>query len=158
MIFHPYLLKEYRNRWFLFGANKKNLLLTLALDRIISIKEAEKEKFIKNTEIDLETYYDDIIGVSKVLNQRPHLVVMKINKQNAPYVLTKPLHPSQKILKEEADGIIFSILVLWNFELEREILGFGEAIRVLSPKRIKNKIISRLRMAFENYKKPNEED
>ena len=158
MIFHQYLLKKYRNRWFLFGANKKNLLLTLALDRIISIKEAEKEKYIKNTEIDLETYYDDIIGVSKVLNQRPHLVVMKINKQNAPYVLTKPLHSSQKILNEEADGIIFSILVLWNFELEGEILGFGEAIRVLSTKRIKNKIILRLRMAFENYKKTNAED
>jgi len=153
IIFHPYLLKEYRNRWFLFGANKRNALMTLALDRIVSIKEAEKEKYIKNGDIDLETYYDDIIGVSKVPNQRAQLIVMKINNENAPYIITKPLHHSQEVLKEEADGIIFSIRVIWNFELEREILGFGEALHVLSPRRLRNKITHRLREASAHYLK-----
>ena len=72
---------------------------------------------------------------------------------NAPYILTKPLHPSQKILKEESNGTIFSISVTWNFELEREILGFGESIVVLSPKRLRNKINHRIKKMGERYEK-----
>lgn len=151
MIFHPYLLKEYRNRWFMLGVSRKNNIMTLALDRIISVNESASEKYIKNTGIDLDTYYDNIIGVSKVPNQRAQLVVMKISKDNAPYIITKPLHSSQKILKEEEDGCIFSIQVVWNFELEREILGFGEQINVLSPRRLRNKIGHRLKTTLDHY-------
>ncbi|MDQ3111200.1 MAG: WYL domain-containing protein [Bacteroidota bacterium] len=151
MIFYPYLLKEYRNRWFLIGANKKKTILTLALDRFVSVKEIPGEKYLKNIFFDIETYFDDTIGVSKNIGMRPQLVVMKINKMNAPYIITKPIHASQKILKEEDDGLVFSISVTWNFELEREILGFGEAIVVLSPKRLMNKINFRIRKMGEEY-------
>jgi len=37
---------------------------------------------------------------------------MKINKANAPYVKTKPFHHSQQILKEDEEGMIFSINVV----------------------------------------------
>ena len=125
--------------------------MTLALDRIVSVRSAAGEKYIKIDSIDIETFYDDIIGVSKVPNQRAQNIVMKIDKANAPYIITKPLHPSQRILKEEEDGTIFSIQVIWNFELEREILGFGEFLTVLSPRRLKNKITYRFRTACEQY-------
>lgn len=76
---------------------------------------------------------------------------MKIAFAHAPYILTKPLHPSQQLLKEEPDGLIFSIQVIWNFELEREILGFGEFIKVLSPKRLAGKIYKRHKEAVAKY-------
>ena len=50
-----------------------------------------------------------------------------VYQSNAPYVLTKPLHPSQQLIEERDKGIIISIKVQINFELEREILGFGDA-------------------------------
>lgn len=156
IILYPYLLKEYRNRWFVLGASKKGKnLMTLALDRIIDFKELPGEKYHK-PEFDMDTFYLDSIGVSKMPNQRSQLIVMKITKDNAPYVITKPLHHSQKILKEEEDGMIFSIQVVWNFELEREILGFGECLKILSPKRLQSKIIYRLQKAGENYQKKEE--
>ena len=157
LLFYPYLLKEYRNRWFLLGGTKRNNIMTLALDRIVSVKVATGEKYVKLDSIDVDTFYDDIIGVSKVPNQRPQNIVMKIDKANAPYIVTKPIHSSQQILKEDVDGTIFSIKVVWNFELEREILGFGEFIRVLSPRRLKNKISYRFRTAFEQYSEEQEE-
>lgn len=151
IIFHPYLLKEYRNRWFVIGWSKKSKLLTLALDRIASMKEASGEKYIKNTHFEPETYFDDTIGVTKNLGVRPQLVVMKIDRQNAPYIITKPIHPSQQLLKTEDDGMIFSIRVTWNFELEREILGFGEQIKVLSPRRLQSRIHHRVKRMMEMY-------
>ncbi|MBI3134580.1 MAG: WYL domain-containing protein [Bacteroidetes bacterium] len=157
IIFYPYLLKEYRNRWFLLGIQKRgNVVLILALDRIASFKELAGEKFQK-PQFDVFTYFDDVIGVSKMPNQIPQTIVFKISPGNVPYVITKPIHPSQKIMKEEKDGTIFSIDVIWNFELERELLGFGEQIKVLAPRRLQSKIKSCVRRAFENYEKQNAE-
>lgn len=151
IVFYPYLLKEYRNRWFILGANRKGkAIMILALDRIETFKELNSEKYHK-AEFDVSIYFNDVIGVSKMPNQTTQIVVMKIIKEHAPYIITKPIHPSQKILKEDDDGTIFSIEVIWNFELEREILGFGEQIRILSPKRLSGKIQSRLKQTLQKY-------
>ena len=151
IIFYPYLLKEYRNRWFVLGTNKKGFVqMILALDRIVTSSEVAGEKYIP-AKFDVATFFDDVVGVSKGINQRAQQIVMKISRQSTPYILTKPLHPSQIIRKEDQDGTIFSIQVVWNFELEREILGFGEEILVLSPKRLQNKIQQRLRLASKQY-------
>lgn len=151
IVFYPYLLKEYRNRWFILGANRKGkAIMILALDRIETFKELNSEKYHK-AKFDVSIYFNDVIGVSKMPNQTTQIVVMKIIKEHAPYIITKPIHPSQKILKEDDDGTIFSIEVIWNFELEREILGFGEQIKILSPKRLSGKIQSRLKQTLQKY-------
>lgn len=151
IVFYPYLLKEYRNRWFVLGANRKGkATMILALDRIEQFKELNSEKYHK-AEFDVSTYFSDVIGVSKMPNQKPQLIVMKIIKEHAPYIITKPLHASQKILREDPDGTIFSIEVIWNFELEREVLGFGEQVKVLSPKRLSGKIQSRMKHTLSKY-------
>jgi predicted DNA-binding transcriptional regulator YafY len=133
--FSAYLLKEYRNRWFVLGIPHKNRsnLLNLALDRIQTIEEHD-EKYRENTLIDLATYYNDAIGVTKSPGQRDCHVFFWIDNANAPYIITKPLHHTQKLLSEEIDGKIFSIKVILNFELERELLGFGPKIKVLGPR------------------------
>lgn len=153
MIFYPYLLKEYRNRWFVLGIAKKGRsVMNLALDRMEDIRQCTVEKYLK-PDFDVNTYYHDTIGVTKMPSQKPQTVVMKIVREHAPYIITKPIHHSQKILKTETDGSIFSIDVIWNFELEREILGFGEQITVLSPKRLSGKIQSRLKNTISNYQR-----
>lgn len=150
-VFYPYLLKEYRNRWFVLGLKKKGrTVMVLALDRIEEVCILPEEVF-EPPFFNERTFFDNVIGVTKSLAQRTNKVVLQISRENAPYVITKPLHSSQQILKILDDGIILSIDVIWNFELEREILGFGEAVKVLSPKRLAGKITSRLKQALRNY-------
>ncbi len=38
-----------------------------------------------------------------------------------------------------------------NFELEQQILSFGESVQVLAPIELKNRITSRLQQALSNY-------
>ncbi|HTD99833.1 MAG TPA: WYL domain-containing protein [Mucilaginibacter sp.] len=151
--FSAYLLKEYRNRWFVLGIShqRHKPLLNLALDRIQSITGHE-DTYIKNTTIDFATYYNDVIGVTKSPNQRDCEVVFWINSANAPYVITKPLHHTQKLLSEDTDGKIFSIRVIMNFELERELLGFGSKLRVLGPRILVKQIKQQLYETLANYK------
>lgn len=159
LICYPYLLKEYRNRWFLIAqTKKKNLLLTMALDRIIEFQELTKEPFIEYEGTDFDLYFDDLIGVTKTFKDRAHKVVLFVDKYNAPYVLTKPLHQSQKLLKEDENGIIIRIDVVMNFELEREILGFGECMKVLAPRMLASKIKARLSKAKEWYEEKQEKE
>jgi len=151
LIFHPYYLKQYNNRWFVFGLNQEEGIVTwnLSLDRIISIEETSK-LYIKD-EIDWEDYFYDIIGVSKPFEGDIIEVVLMFNKQSAPYIITKPLHPSQKF-KENEDGIEVRIKVIPNYELESLILSFGEKVSVVCPEFFKNIIEKRLNNACENYK------
>lgn len=147
IIFYPYLLKEYRNRWFVLGMKKEGKeVLTLALDRIQSVDKAEQQKFVFPKNFDSSTYFNDIVGVTKNFGNRPVKVRFKASRQQAPYIITKPIHPSQQLEEKLPDGVVFSITVIPNFELERELLGFGNGLRVLSPeslvKRLKQVVAS----------------
>lgn len=144
-IYHPYLLKEYRNRWFLIcRSNKGKLLITLALDRIEAFYELDTKLFKENEGIDFERYYSECIGVTRSEKDRPQKIILKFDSRNAPYVITKPLHHTQQIIENGENGLIIRIDVIPNFELEREILGFGENIEILGPKRLKQQIQRRI--------------
>ena len=146
------MLKEYRSRWFLIAGQKEGrYLLTLALDRMVVFEESTREKFIEHDGIDFDVYFNDLLGVSKNEKDIPRKVLLWIDKAHAPYVLTKPLHHSQTVIKEVPDGVKFRIDVLLNFELEREILGFGEFMKVLSPRLLVGRINKRLEKAGRNY-------
>ncbi|WP_437921935.1 helix-turn-helix transcriptional regulator [Sphingobacterium sp. LRF_L2] len=152
-VYYPYLLKEYRNRWFVICRPRKGkTLITLALDRIEDMAEMTKADYIEYEGVDFERYYADTIGVTKTEKDRGHRVILRIDSYNAPYVLTKPIHNSQQLLtKEENGGITIRLDVVLNFELEREILGFGECIQVLSPKILRDKIKRRTSRMFQQY-------
>lgn len=151
--FSPYLLKEYRNRWFVLGQSHQpnTPLLTLALDRIVSLTEYKEETYRENKTIELSTYYADTIGVTKTPGQPDCEVKLRMKHKDAPYVITKPLHSTQKILSEDADGKVFSIRVVLNFELERELLGFGSRIQVLAPRILRKRIMEHLKGALAYY-------
>ena len=142
LIFYPYLLKEYRNRWFVLGQHKKDQsILTLALDRIQGVVLFPDEPFRGHDQFDPHTYFSSIVGVTRNIGERPANVEFWANSEQAPYIRTKPIHASQQLLEETAAGMRFRITVVLNLELERELLGFGEGLKVLSPARL----VSRLR-------------
>ena len=153
IIFHPFILKEFNNRWFLIGrpgVEAKKPILTFALDRIIEIDYDTSIPYIDEN-FDGDAYYKDIIGVT-VSNTRAERIQFWVDKHNAPYVITKPFHSSQRIIKNTDEGVIFNIFVQINFELERMILGFGDSIQVLKPERLKNRIHEKLVKAVSRYK------
>ncbi|MEM1134252.1 MAG: WYL domain-containing protein [Bacteroidota bacterium] len=151
--FHPFLLKEYRNRWFLLGVKDENSrILNLAIDRIQKIEEG-KFPYLEERKKEVQDFFKDVIGVT-VDNVRPMKVRLFVEKSNAPYVLTKPLHTSQKLIHQDETGIEVEILVKSNFELEREILGFGENMKVLQPEGLRKRIARRFKKSLELYETP----
>jgi predicted DNA-binding transcriptional regulator YafY len=149
--FHPYYLKEYRNRWFVIGVKKRNTpILTLALDRIVSIKPCEV-KYAPRENFSLPNFLHDVIGVTVNQNGQAEKVLLHADNETAPYIITKPLHHSQQIVETLPNGVIISLQVQLNFELEREILGFGDRIKVIAPERLKRRIKETLEHALDLY-------
>ncbi len=146
ILFHPWWLKEYKNRWFLFGAKEDTqVVLNLALDRMINLEIAENIKYRTSLVASVDDYFKDVIGVTISPNLRSEVIKLWVDASNAPYIETKPLHHSQELLQKNFDGsIVVSIKVQLNFELEREILGFGSSMVVLSPTRLRERIAQKI--------------
>lgn len=149
--FHPYLLKEFRNRWFVLGSKKEDgNLLNLALDRIIKIDKSDA-LYVPRPDFNASAYFQHTIGVSVLTNHPPSKVILFVTQKHAPYVLTKPFHPSQKLIDKNYYGITISLDVHHNFELEKDILGFGDGIKVIAPERLKRSIRERLSGGLDLY-------
>lgn len=154
-LFHlsPYLLKEFNNRWFVVGyVNEKKKVMTLALDRIIELESNSSPKFRENTFFERNSYFDCIIGVTRDINSKTESIVLKFDKEEAPYVETKPIHSTQTILAKTENGeITINIQVCLNLELERLIIGFADHVEVIAPKLLRHRIAKRLLLAGMKY-------
>ncbi len=151
IIFHPYFLKQYNNRWYVFGKNDASqFIMNLALDRITTIEESTK-KYIANKSIDFNEYFEDIIGVTLNNDSEVENVVIKVSNELLPYIKTKPIHGSQKLKEQGLSHALISIDVIPNYELESLILSYGEGVEVLYPKPLRDKIKKRVELIFSNY-------
>ncbi len=152
---YPYLLKEYRNRWFLIcekATNRSPQVNIFALDRIHSVTLDKEHPFKKCVDFDPEHFFDDTIGVTRQIGDKARRVVIKIDRQQAPYVESKPFHKSQKVEQRFSDGSIqLSLKVIINNELERLILGYGGHAEVIAPPEFRARVAESVRKAANHY-------
>ena len=151
--FSPCLLKEWHNRWFVFGKTKGSMNVTnLALDRMVSISDCPEETYEEAENFNPDTWFRDFIGVTKG-NGAKVKVRFLAKPPEAPYIETKPIHSSQKVIQRLGDGsVVFQIEVIPNYELEQALINYGEGIKVLSPRSVVRHIAWRLNRAAEQYK------
>lgn len=151
MIIHPWYVKQYNNRWFLFGLDDQKYYITnLALDRIQSLEIAEDIPFVPNENIDFEVYFKDVIGVTiPKADVEKIRIVLQFTKGQFPYITSKPLHPSQEILSDEECKL--AIEVRPTYELDQLILSFGPDVEVLEPTEYREYIKRKLADNLQKY-------
>lgn len=161
--FHPYLLKQYNDRWFLLGAaDSDKKILTFALDRIDKVESLPEKKFAECPE-DIYERFEDIVGVTLYEGRQVEHIVCWVSEVSKGYVNTKPIHESYTPYKGEKEsllheqypqlegGLFFSIDCIPNFELIRELCSFGGNLVVLSPESIRDEIKNRLKAHLSQY-------
>lgn len=153
IVIFPCLLKESRHRWYLIGFKPNdNELAILALDRIVSVETNEEIPFCVNESVDFKHYFDDVIGVSKNIQEKPEDILFRVPQYKRKYIESKPLHSSQRVIKETLDGgCVFSIRVVVNFELYSVLMSYGSNLIVLSPQKVVNHIRKEFNKAILMY-------
>lgn len=151
-ILHPYHIKQFNNRWFLIGLQEGshgNYITNKALDRIVKFSRANVP-FIPNTDIDFNEYFKDIIGVT-LPEDHPvaEEVLLKFDEARFPYVVNKPIHPSQEVKDEEHH--IIKLMVRPNKELEARIFSYGNQVEVLKPEWLRRQIAEKIENLLKKY-------
>lgn len=150
-IIHPYYLKQYNNRWFLFGQDENYSELTnLALDRIVLITE-KSNVFIVNSKVNFDEYFEDFIGVSVIQNRPVEKIILLVDKDKIDYLINKPLHGSQIIRKTKVEQYtVLELRLVINYELITLLFSMSDSIKIQEPEKLKKIIQDRLQKALNN--------
>ena len=127
----------------------KNRIESYALDRIEEYGVSDKP-FVKNESVDFSTFFDDVIGVSVPYNKDivTEEVVLRFSEKRFPYVVSKPIHHTQKVLDEP---YTISIKVKPNRELSQQIFSFIPDVEVVSPEWLRNEIRDKIQENLKKY-------
>lgn len=144
---HPYHLRQYNRRWYVFAFSEENDdIHNYPLDRIVKLKHLSKPYI--ESDVDFDEYFDDFVGVTNYKKAVVEKVVIKVSNKSIDYIRTKPLHWSQTELKECSNDkeTVIQLKLKVNIELKMLLFSYSDAIEVLEPawlrvffaKRIKN--------------------
>lgn len=160
---HPYLLKQYNNRWYVIcAADIDGKILTFALDRIIDVTPLPDKAYCLSSE-DLIERYEDIIGITYHEGEPIEEIIFWASDNVTGYIDTKPIHGTQADFKGERDdalraqystlngGKFYRIRCIRNYELIRELCSYGPDMIVLSPEHIKKAVHDRIQAMMEGY-------
>ena len=151
-VLHPYHVKQYNNRWFLFGLEETSHGSRIAnrpLDRIVKFSKADV-KFIPNTEVDFKKHFKDVVGVTIPDDSvKLETVILRFDKDRFPYVVSKPIHHSQTIVDEKQ--YLIKIQVRPNKELEAMLLSFGPQVEILQPEWLRAQFAEKIQEYLKIY-------
>lgn len=146
---HPYYIKEYNNRWFVYGWSEKfQRINNMAIDRFIAVAPSAKI-FQPNTHVDFSEYFDDIVGVTRYADVQAQLIRLRFTPQRYNYVVTKPIHGLTQ--RNYDDRYEITIEVRPNRELEALILSYGGDVEVLEPQSLRDTIAEKIQQMYSTY-------
>ncbi len=148
----PYLLKEYKNRWYILGVElNAGKVQTFALDRISTlILNAKHPKGL--VAFDPEHYFKYAFGITTP-DKKVKRIVLEFLASQAPYIKSLPIHPTQKIILETTKFLKIEIEVIPSYELYEFILGKTPEVRVISPTGIAKIIKNALETGIKAYRR-----
>lgn len=170
-VIHPYFVRQYNNRWFLFGwceqaAKEKKPasgILNLPLDRIVCVKTvpvAYREVSVQDLKDFKEDYFGDIVGVTRLDSEDSIHLVLRFDfntgdpkQDNAArrdyyYLRTKPFYPYITFPKEkeiELNGYAeVSMDIIPNKELEGILLRYADTAKIAEPADFREIMLKRI--------------
>ena len=152
-IISPYLLKAFRNRWYLVGFDhsKKEKGRIYSLERITDIKNSEEE-YYESKDFDSNKFFEFIFGIFQDDNSEPIKLELEFYNTAISQVIDQPLMSNQKHHLSEDKKVLKVELTVYNSgELIRAILGYGASVKVISPIEVVDLIKKRLETAIKHY-------
>lgn len=140
----PYLLKEYRNMWYMVAcANEtkhKGGTNIFKLNRIQKIEESE-ETYVIDERFSAEDYFKYSLGVIHIHGADPIEVKLKFNKDLIPLISENKIHQSMEIISKTEKEMVVTFKVYNTIELKNKILSYGANAEVISPKELRDEVI-----------------
>ncbi len=159
----PYLLKEFRRRWYVFAYDlKAKDFRVFGLDRILNLLETGA-KFQHPKSINPKDHFKEVFGIiGSSKDFKAQEIILSFRKSaddaaNVPnqgeYIKSMPLHFSQEIIKDTPSEIVIKLFLRPNWEFIMELLYYGEYVEILKPASLRKKVQKRIAAAYALYHK-----
>ena len=147
----PYCLKLYKQRWYILTKVKQQFQ-TFSLDRIKHL-EILAQSFLFDKDFDTEKFFHDYFGVFRDEKTPPQKVVIRVSKEERPYLRDLPLHHSQKEIATTEEYSDFSYFISPTDDFIGEILRKKDRLYVISPIELREKVLKSIKEMAKNYEK-----
>lgn len=152
IILHPYYLKQYWRRWYLFARREgEKDVEVFALDCMESVKENKKVRY-KGTKTSFKHYFDNLVGVTVPPEADTEHIELWVDASLMPYLIAMPIHESQKLVSYDDNSCIISLDVMINYELIQELMFYADRLVVMSPAYFRDEMMERLESCKANYR------
>ena len=152
IILHPYYLKQYWRRWYLMAMKEGGENIeAFSLDRMDSVIVNKEVKY-KATKTSFKKYFEHLVGVTVPQEPKVEHIELWADSTLFPYLISSPIHKSQKIVVNEEGNYSLTLDVMINYELIQELMFYGDRLVVTSPAFLRDHMIERLEWCKESYK------
>lgn len=146
----PYLLKLFRQRWYVAGHNvAENRIKTYALDRMSELEQTSRS-FMMPADFDPAEYFRYSFGIV-VDKSEPRNIMIKADSRQAKYMRALPLHESQEEMVHDTFSI-FTYRLRPTEDFLQELMAQGPNIEVVAPVELRTMLAERLRATLDKYK------
>lgn len=150
--FQPYALKDFGNRWYVIGKDlKDNRIKTFSLDRI-SLLQFSNQKYKVPADFNIQKYFQYSFGIINPDDIEPEEIVLSFDAHQGKYIKTLPIHPSQKIIRDDTKELQISLFLSPTYDFKMEVLSYGNRVKILSPESFVNEIKAELTQTLGYYK------
>ena len=150
IVFSPYFMKRYKQRWYMLGKKEGTSgEKTYALDRIKSVVILDRHYQMPEN-MDSDDVFGSIIGITSS-KADTRTVRLRTSRTQAKYFRALPFHHTQVEELTGDDYSIFTFRLKLNYELVHEIMALGDNVKVLEPKELRLMVVDGLKKALAQY-------
>lgn len=150
-IAHPYCLKLFRQRWYVLARSEEyDSPRVYSLDRVVNVEQTDKRLKVPRS-FNAKAFFADYFGIIVGDNVKPSLLEIRATAEQAKYLESLPLHPSQKAIEVMPEYTVFQYWLVPTFDLKQEILSRGSTLQVLEPVWFRKIMIDELHKTLQNY-------
>ena len=135
----PYFLKESQGRWYLLGMDEDNKLKCFEMGRIADLRVHEKT-FERDESIRAKELFKDCFGVWNDPEIPVEEIILRYDRLDGRFLRTLPIHPSQTIIQEDADGITIRLNLRITNDLRMELLRRSRSVEVIRPEHLRREL------------------
>lgn len=147
----PYALKEFKNRWYVLSKDQKdNNIKSFALDRLANL-EITNQHFVFPQDFNIEENYRYCFGIISPGDQEPQEIILSFEPVQGKYIKSLPIHESQQILIDNENELWVKLILFITYDLVKELLSYGEYVKVLQPESLADEIKMIHKNAINNY-------
>lgn len=150
-IVEPLRIKTYEHRFYVLCRYGTGQCHTLAFDRIVDAVML-KEHFNYSDDLFAQLYFEHCYGVMvPPPGEVPVDIVVRAKGDAKCYLMDKPLHKSQRVIKEGDGYADFMIHIFATNDFFGAIMQQGDRLEIVSPENVRNKIKEKLGKAYHQY-------